>query len=270
MMKALFICTLIFTCLVPNAIHGQFKNYNTENEQWFQGRIKLLSGRSIDGELNYNFVSQVLRLRESNNIEIYNAEEVLFFLLITSNDESELYYSLPYLDQDYGRKRAVFFKVLHETKKLAILSRLIFEFKDRNWPLDSNPNAANSLSIAPADYKVEKVQEVIYLADNKGTIRHYMEGKKSKSLSSTLGYDESFYRAGGKSVLKYNDDKFKSSQVDRDVRKYKVIDKDIVLEFLDDEYYNVQEYIKENQINLSTIKGLIQILDFYEELTYND
>ena len=178
---------------------SQFKNYNIENQQCFSGRVKLLDGETIDGELNHNFVSQVLRLRRIDKIEIYNAEEVLLFLLEKSDKEPDLYYSIPYMDQKNGRKRAVFFELLYENNELAILSRLIFEFKDRNWLFHANTN--NPLSaVLPTDYKIEKVWERIYMANTRGTIRPYMEGKKSKNLSSTFGFDEGSRRADGEST----------------------------------------------------------------------
>ncbi|MEM9391374.1 MAG: hypothetical protein AAGA02_12925 [Bacteroidota bacterium] len=269
MIKTIFLSVMLTSYVGIQSALSQFKNYNTENEQWFSGRVKLLGGKTIDGELNYNFVSQVLRLRKTDKIEIYNAEEVLLFLLEKSDEEPNLYYSLPYMDQEYGRKRAVFFEVLYENNELAILSRLIFEFKDRNWLFDSNTN--NPLStVPPTDYKIEKVWERIYMANTKGTIRPYMEGKKSKNLSSTFGFNEGSSRADGKSTLKYNESKFKKSKADKEVRRYRLINKNVLSEFFDSEYYDVQDYINESNVELNTIEGLVEVFDFYANLKKSD
>ena len=51
------------------------------------------------------------------------------------------------------------------------------------------------------------------------------------------------------------------------MRRYRLINKNILSEFFDSEYYDVRGYINEINVGLNTIEGLVEGFDFYTNLT---
>ncbi len=254
----LFCSSLLFSLKVP----GQFKNYNTENEYWSPGAIQLIDKETIEGELNYNFVSQTLRIRRSDQIETFNAREVLLFNLIQEDGNRKTFYSLPYKDEAFDRERPVFFYVIYEGKGIALLSRNVLEF--RNTQLSDDPAAA--FYILPTANKVESIKEVIYLANALGSIKPYLEGKKSTDFNFTPTY-RSYPTASsdGNYKLEHDEKKFEESQLENKVRKFKVVDKRLLSESLGSDFYKVEDFMKENNVKSNTVEGLVRIMDYYSE-----
>ena len=246
--------------LISIEIIGQTKNFNTENEYWFQGNLQLMNNEIIDGELNYNFVSQILRVRKPGKIENFIAENVVFFELQYEDGTKKTFYSLPYKDGTSDRDKPIFFSVVHEAKGVAILSRFIFELKDPNWLLE---NAVGLNNVPIVDPKFENVKEWIYLIDASGKITPYLEGKKSKSFNLSLAHDISnpdAYR------IRSHDRKFEKSKSEEEVKQFKVIDKNALYEFTGDYFYDIEDFIDRNNLKSNTIKGLIKIIDHYSKI----
>ena len=269
----LLFCTSL---LVSFKSLGQFKNYNTENERWFPGTVRTMENETLEGELNYNFVSQALRLRQPGQIETLNAEQVIYFELEQENNAPKVFYSLPYKDEAFDRERSVFFSVIHEGKGIALLSRYLFEFKDNHWLLDpSNSTSTQTTDLQPVvtDLKIEKIMEVVYIANASGSIRPYLEGKKSKNFSLyNLNYQERLIEAAeedehpGKRELKYNEKKFKESKTAKEVKNFKIIDKNALSESTGAEFRRLESFIERNNIQLNTIEGLIEVVDHYSKI----
>ncbi|MCG8385041.1 MAG: hypothetical protein MJA30_05835 [Cytophagales bacterium] len=253
---------------------GQFENYNTENERWFPGTVQTMDNKILTGELNYNFVSQALRLRQSGQIETLNAEKVMYFELEPGESTQKVFYSLPYKDESRDRERAVFFEVVHEGKGLALLSRHVFEMKEKRRPINNDPLSNNP----PSFYldRSESVTQVIYLANASGVIKPYLVGRAKKWTDFLLrnphpnamamdpglqpGYENEEYN------LKYNEKKLKESNADKEVKRFKFIDKNALSESIGADFHRLEYFIESNKIQLNTIEGLILVVNQYSKI----
>lgn len=253
MIKILSTLFLIFSAF---PLFGQFKNYNTENEKWFEGQIELLNGDKLNGQLNYNFVSSVLRMKEAADTIIYTSEKVLFFELYNETGEVKRFYSLPFDPGNAGRDIPTFFQVVFEDKEFALLSKHHLEYREKQI---SNQGQYYGTS------KVEKVFEVLYVADANGNILPFLKRKKS-AMENNFDWDGRMF-LDNQSGLEYNDRKLESSSTAREVKKYKFVDKQALSQVLSiDKYGKMEQHAKKEKLKLNVRKDLIKALSYYSSI----
>lgn len=184
---------ILFSTLVDLPAFGQLKNVHEENNQWSQGTIKFLDGRTINGLLNYNFITGVLSHKHGSESDPYFARKVTSFTLFDSlNSTIKEYYSLPFKTEKSKIERFIFFENIYEKNGIAILSRHEYEFKETSS--SSSGSAFNPPGFFnPETYGtrvVEKIFENIYLANNKGDILKYAFLKKDQKSTSVSNYQK--------------------------------------------------------------------------------
>lgn len=244
------------TLFLPLIVCGQFKNYNTENEKWFDGEIVLLNGDKLKGQLNYNFVSSVLRMKEAGNTIIYTSEKVLFFELYNERGYVKRFYSLPFDPGNAGRDIPTFFEVVYEDKEFALLSRHQLEYSEKQIYNQDHHYGTS---------KVEKVFEVLYIADTKGNISPFLKRKKS-AVDNSFDWDGKLISVD-KPGLEYNERKLASSSTKKEVKKYKFVDKQALSQVLSrDKYEKMEQYRKEEKLKLNVRKDLIKALSYYSSI----
>ena len=161
--------TLVLT-LISLASNAQFKNFNTEEQNWYQGEIHLNSGEIIKSYVNYNFVMDVVRHKNEKGIEAHNSRKVSFFTYYDPHSKStRKFYTLPFRADEFGRKVPFFFEALFESQNLAILSRL--SLNENNQGVSDLANfyliQTTGRSIKFREFRLEFVRENIFLADKK-------------------------------------------------------------------------------------------------------
>jgi len=189
----------ILTSIISSA---QLKNFNTEQEIWLKGEANNGEGL-FEGELNYNFVSDILRIRNSNgDIKSIVAENMDWFTL-TENNHQKSFISLPLNIDGLDRIIQYFFELLYIKGKYRILSKHHARVRLTN----------GDFGIAS---RVEEVIEVIYLVDmEKQILVPVMQKRKSKSAA--------VHTVFGKLINK--NAKRSESATDSEVRKFKEINK---------------------------------------------
>jgi hypothetical protein len=248
--------------LIYQGAFCQLKNFNIESSRWANGTIHLINGQTITGELNYNFITGILKYREKDSEIPYTANKVLYFLLSdTSNYFQQKFYSLPYTAEGTTSNAFVFYEVIYENSTAAILSRHEFKYKEKTYGIGFSSNS-------PLEYGLvvntgnEKIKERLYLINNAGQLLEYAIGLKDKTT----------YLAGLKnSKLNANDDG--NSHVSRTQRnsllKYRIVDKDAISKITEGKFKEVKTYYRKNKINRKTIAGLTEILEFYSSIDMN-
>lgn len=250
--------------LIYQGAFCQLKNFNIESSRWANGTIHLINGQTITGELNYNFITGILKYREKDSEIPYTANKVLYFLLSdTSNYFQQKFYSLPYTAEGTTSNAFVFYEVIYENSTAAILSRHEFKYKEKTYGRGFYPDPSTGTSYGlSVNTGTEKIKERLYLINNAGQLLEYAIGLKDKTT----------YLAGLKnSKLNANDDG--NSHVSRTQRNslltYRIVDKDAISKITEGKFKEVKTYYRKNKINRKTIAGLTEILEFYSSIDMN-
>ena len=233
---------------------GQYKNFNTEESIWRDGVIKLEDGQAIQGEINFNFVSDVLKVRQSEDEpgEIFNPNKVLYFEL-KEGDQKALFYSLPYDFNEDGRYKPAFFEVVYQNGKDVLLARHILEYKEDDFVNDPVLGYTHNP-------KQEDVYRTIYLATG-GEIVPVLKGRV-KDFWSFI-----FDRGMALGSDKYNESaKYSKSKTDKEKVKYKNILKEDLGMLFPDAYYDLKKFIKANKIDMDKVEGWKSIIDYKNQL----
>ena len=145
--------------------------------------------------------------------------------------------------------------------------------KEKRRPINNDPLSNNP----PSFYldRSESVTQVIYLANASGVIKPYLEGRAKKwtdllrnphpnamTMNPELqsGYENEEYN------LKYNEKKLKESSADKEVKRFKFIDKNALSESIGGDFHRLEYFIESNKIQLNTIEGLILVVNQYSKI----
>ncbi|WP_185154262.1 hypothetical protein [Fulvivirga sp. M361] len=102
--------TFLAVCSITSSTFCQYKNFNTEAAIWHDGEVQLSNGDMRYGQLNYNFIMNIVTLK-NDSLETYNPEEVQYFKFKdTLGATLATFYSLPYDIHGTGRQGAVFLR----------------------------------------------------------------------------------------------------------------------------------------------------------------
>lgn len=249
-MKTLSI--ILAAILVSTFATAQFKNYSTEDATWYNGNYMLSSGKKGSGELNYNFVNGMLKMRDEQGNTSFTPGKVAYFELEMPEEGIRLFYSLPADINEDGREVPVFFEVIYEKGERAILSRHTFDYDQNTGPMGASVNGYGAF--ANVTLKNEKVREYIYLLNTDGLIK-YLEGKKGSASTFSLHQN-----------AKYRDKAMKKSKTDKALSRYKVTNKTALKRFAGEHYKGVLAYARENDLEFRNMEELILLLDYLETL----
>lgn len=247
------------------SVHAQYKNYNTESSIWHQGFVVTGEGRKISGTINYNFVVDQIRFKSaSGEVKTLIPRNTRSFTLVDSTG-TRVFHSLPHDLKKNGRKVSTFFQEIYRNKTYAILSKHHLDYNHSQPALTSStpavgtttnrtdPNSYNNFNFAS-----EKVIETLYLANRDGQIISVFQGKKATDWTRYLTHR-----------TRYKDNKLKSSNLQKEVKKFRYIDNKHVIDqklksFFAKDYRQFERYVEANDIDLKTVGGLIESLSFQE------
>jgi hypothetical protein len=157
-------------------------------DKWYSGRIFLKNGDTKSGLIAYDADRGFTLLKEGQKIKAFNVRQVESFEIMDFETHTfRWFYSLPY--QERGKKNELFFELLVDAGKLALLSRETLvnvndsgEGQRFHWEsftatgdifylLDKN---TASVSLLPGN--ADRLQE--FIGENKEVIQHYIKAHK--------------------------------------------------------------------------------------------
>lgn len=256
--------------MIPLEAFCQIKHFNTESEYWFDGVLYLKDGRSFNGDINYIFVNDLVRIRNSRGqIKTLVASNVSEFVLFDSLEDRR-FYALPYDVASNGIKVPLFFEALYSNESYSVLSRHVVKHK-----IVDNRTSGQDFSGMGA-VPVEKVYQVIYLADTQGKIMALLERRKSLRFIHQSDY------IPNKVFSNYENAKFKKSATQKEVKKYcrakdekstyenSFLDLDLIditdqanfKDFFGKDYRRFKAYVESKKLNPKKLEDLVPALDF--------
>ena len=228
-MKFDLVKILLVIVILPTNLWGQkivpVKIENSSKEEFYSGTITLTSGESIDGEIRYDFETQVLYQKRVKTVHPFLASSVQYFECRT--DKKRRFYSLIY-EGSY-----LFFELLFEKNDLAVLSN----YKRTEIILPSDP-INNSIG-----GKSAVVKDRIFLVNGSNGLMPFLEKKGRLSYKKEIG--------------------------DEDRLKYRLISKDGYKEFFENDFEQINDFIKEHSFDITRVRDLIQIIEFFAQIKSN-
>lgn len=248
----------------------QLHNYNIEKGFWYPGNLTSTDGTKLAGEINFNFITGEVNIKNSGGHKVFIAKRVIDFQLRVG-ETVRSFYSLPFRDPNYRMDVKAFYEVIYSNDRLAILSKHEMEYKKIR---QHGGNAGFYSSLGPSfmiptpsgHYEVEKVFEKIYLADKKGNILFYASKKKDRDMH--FSFDET-------SLLSVFNQDLASAPIDEDAKsnaeriddlRYKIKGKSALSELTGVKYFKIEEFIKSRNLKVNTLDEIKQVIDYYESL----
>lgn len=241
---------LIFIILFPINVFSQTfndaklkktpKNWELENESWYNGKIKLYDGKTIEGNLNYNFVTEVLNYDHGDIKGSVVPEQVVYFQIIDENDDTRLFYSLPILKN--GQERWHFLQKIYEKNGVGIFSHHGLELQTYE--------EFTAMSEVMNRRVVENVMETIYLVSSTNGIIEF--GNRKKEGIFYYGLVNVEVKRVGTTILEHKND-----------RNMKIKDADLIFSVLPQHRDKIKSYIKSEKLNLRILNDLIKVFAYY-------
>lgn len=259
-MKSTVFAILLSILGLHSELLAQFKNYNTEDQFWYDGTVVLNSGEALTGTINYNFVMDLVKIKSPDGeIKTLIPSNVSHFVLSDSSNTNN-FYSLPFDIYDQEKRNRTFFQEVYRNDHYMILSRHLIDIKNVDMPVGANGIAVNF------NITKEKVFQVIYLANMEGLITPCLERKKVVNNTLTgialmLGWDGSINKLP-ESETNYTERRLSKSNTETEIERYKLIDKDSFEDFFSEEYQSFDIFVESNDLDIRTIEGLIMGLQF--------
>lgn len=205
------------------------------NGKWNEGKILLKDNNQIAGLVSYNYFEGIVHFRSGSDMKTFTAKNLLGFDFYDDDwGDQRDFRSIPFDAENEGVSAPTFFEILIEFKHFALLSRLSdLETVKRTYPTDpistSSPNGWVHKSV--------QQKEIIYIFDDKGKVRPYMmviheEGVGKKRIKS----------------------------------KEKVLDGDLLKEYLGKSYAELEIFAKEHDLSFKKKDDLLEILDQYQRM----
>jgi hypothetical protein len=158
---------------------------------WHEGRVVLLEGDTLRGNIKYDLQQDLIQLSVSNQNTTFSARKVLFFEIFdTSVRKYRQFFALPFTTVA-GYRSPVFFELLEEGK-MTLLARESVEYRTYN-----SPYYMGSYSRLVLIYKY-------YFLDEKGNINEF-NGNKSDLLEMMNMKSEEVEKYIKANKLRYDD-----------------------------------------------------------------
>lgn len=230
-----------FLIIFTHFASGQLKNAVTENTLWYPGMVVLPDGQQVQGKINYNFITGIVRLQNSRSTEVFTADDVVYFLIQKDQGaEPTKFYSLPIKPEGESSAKQFLFEVIYETETIALLSRHYYKYM------------AGTESRTHFQSEMETVAEALYLASANSKIAEY----------ATIIKDFTYSKLSKKVPAGYEE----SKTVKDEGLKYKLSGKKTLPEMTAPYYEKIKAYMKAEKIKGNTINEIRMILDYYENL----
>lgn len=236
-----------------NHVFAQFNHYNTEKEIWNQGEVYLNSGEVLVGLVNYNFVTDQVRVDQNGDIQTFLPQRVSSFILDDTLGNLAQYVSLPFDLKNTGKKVPSFFLMVYRNSEYAVLSKYVITYAGGDFG-GATAGIGNASFKSPLDQVTEYVSQQIFLADKSARIEVCLD--KSISTFMSVFWDSKAEEYSGNTLAK--------SVRYREVEKFNIPDKEAFQSFFREDYPTFSRYVKDQDLDLHYIADLITALDFKE------
>ena len=244
-LKKIFIslCILLWS---QNFLSAQTLRTLGMNPIWRDGHIVLKDNSSYRGKVYYNTNFGTIQYKPDNESEIITFQENRILSLNYFEEEtnrSRNYHAFTYIDTLADREYESLFEIIKDFKTFAVLSRS----SKASMFLPANYNSYNVVGMFK-DFGVTQDKmfiqvEGIFFIDSRNKLELYM-------LIRNTDFD---------GVLN-----------DYSKTKSKIIERSILKEYTKKFWNNIEQYIKQNKLKPQNKNDLLQILDYYEELSKNE
>lgn len=241
--------TLLFISTISLA---QYKNYKTENKNWYKGELYFADGLETKGQLRYNFVSDMVSIKSKSGTKNLGAKNVNYFYLLDSLGEKLEFYSLPLFLKDSGIKKKMFFEVIDVGENYAVLCKYYFSFEQKNM---YNGQTDDLTSIFK--HKVEQVSKEIYIVAG-NEIYPYMSGEvdaNKEVMLYIIDMDIHF----GKSYKKELDE----NNGRKTVKKYKISDNKALSTISKYDKLEIREISKAKGWKLDALPDFLTAINYF-------
>jgi len=154
-------------CLI--VLSGSLQAQRFPSEIWHEGKLVLLQGDTLKGQVMYNQETDIIQLSDNDlkTIQTYTARKLLFFEIFDeSRSRYRQFYALPY-GLTGGYKAPIIFELIHEGAKLTLLSREAIENKVISSPYSNG-----------GTYTRAELVYTYYFLDKEGNINKFSGKKK--------------------------------------------------------------------------------------------
>ena len=160
---------LVFTMLSLSGLCQKFPS-----QYWHSGHAVLTTGDTLNGEVKYDLVNDIIRVNTGSKIHTLSARKIFFFEIFdVTVDTYRQFYVLPFnVTTDY--KASLIFEVIFEGH-MTLLARETIVNKTSQY---------NSYYWSGGTYTRQVLSYDFYFLDNKGNITFYT--KKKRDLISIL------------------------------------------------------------------------------------
>lgn len=217
---------LAFFLIIPLSLLGQ----NSKFIHWFEGQVTLENKEKIDGIIQYDYTSDIVKVKRNEHIRSFTAKQCLMLEFFDENRNMRReYFSLPYAIKQSNYEVPVFFEVIIFGEKMTLLARQsIGVITERAFPAGGFGFYHPFGSV----YSREVEFEAFYILKS---------NNKIKKLT-----DDSY--------LPYHNSKFKG------------VNKKLFNELFKDREAEIKSFIKKNKLNTSKRSDLIKIVKYYNTL----
>lgn len=219
-----------------------------DQAQWYSGSIMLKDGTELEGVVKYDDQHGLLSFQNGEETRVFVPRNVVGFEFFDETIQKQrVFYSLEYEDPRNNVIRPLFFEVIKDFKRFAVLAKadpvkMEVSYRSYNNPANAGFGTAGSLNglNSTAVKKSLSQIETIYILNDKGEITPYLE-IKNEDVEGVLF-------SGPKS-------------------SGKVKDKDLLVEYVTEPVYDkLKDYARGNNLSFKRKEDLIKILDYYEGL----
>lgn len=250
---------------------SQDKRFANEDETWLKGYAYLASGEKVRGFINYQFVTETIKIKSGNTTKTYPAKNIKQFSVYDSagNKSDYISFSLVHTEKPgfengvYNAKLRTrniyeghhFLYVLYKNNRAAILANLDFEHETEGY--------TDQLSGVGGKGHKELLKERVYILDKRSipfpTLKRVVDKKnRQKGWNShyKLKFDPRTGQLTNKAERKLNDEN----------PKYKLVNKDFLEELDPRNHRKLEAYVEKNEVDIKTIEGLTQLIDYWAEI----
>lgn len=254
----ILIILLVFSLI--DHCNAQFKNYNTEQEYWYEGAVYNAQGKGAEGLVNYNFVTDLVRFELNGVQKTLSPANIAAFVMRDSTGTQRRFYALPHSEFNSGKHGYQFFELIFRNKNYTLFTRHSIRLKDF-----SN---VNKDGVVTSSGIKELIFRNIYIGDTKGNLAHILERKISVDITHSNWSNPALFTRNkhgqvSKGVVsEYNTKKVPSSNTLDEVDKYRLTKKFLIEDFFGNDYKDFLWYVDYNDLNIKNIHDLKRALEF--------
>lgn len=214
---------VLFVAIASTSKAQEFYDKALSLETWYNGELVLRSGEMEKGSINFNYVLDMVQVKQAGRISTYNKSQIESFRIYpdAENDRERNYKSL---NLPIGYR---IYEVIAEDSEKAFLASTQVDEKAQTYFMPMGGPSFGATSLVPNTYFIEMRSEDYYLINRRGEIDYF-----------------------GRILFRRNNKGQASSEINRKqtLKKLKEFDP------------NLDQYLKDNNLNIREHDDLLQII----------